>query len=105
MDATFTHYTKNVALNYKNILFVKWGNHTHRYMLKPILLMSSKPLLPCNLAHMHCDIRRGIGAQVMGVVEYATLHEKVQVSGYHTLIQSSVFAHIQLCFPHIYDQT
>ena len=32
----FTHYTTNVAPNYKTIFFVEWGSHTHRYMLEPI---------------------------------------------------------------------
>ena len=67
----FTHYTTNVAPNYKFIFFAERGNHTHRCMLEPIPLLQFEPLLPCNLAHMHCDVRRGVGAQVMRVVDYA----------------------------------
>ena len=33
-----THYTTHVVPNYKTIFFTERGNHTHRYMLKPILL-------------------------------------------------------------------
>ena len=39
-------------------------------MLEPIMLFA-KPLLPCDLAHTHYDMRRGIRAQVTRVVNYA----------------------------------
>ena len=32
----FTHYTINVAPNYKTIFFAERGSRTHRYMLEPI---------------------------------------------------------------------
>ena len=34
-------------------------------------LAAIEALLPCDLAHMHCDVRQGVGAQVMRVVNYA----------------------------------
>ena len=40
-------------------------------MSEPILLSASEPLLPCNLAHTHCNVRQGIAAQVMRLVDYA----------------------------------
>ena len=43
-------------------------NRTHQYMLEVILF---EPLLPWDLTHMHCDVRWGVGAQVMREVDYA----------------------------------
>ena len=40
-------------------------------MLIPSLCLPSEPLLSCDLARMHCNVKRGIGAQVMRVVDYA----------------------------------
>ena len=37
--SSFTHYTTNVAPNYKNIFFAKWGNHIKQYMLESIWLV------------------------------------------------------------------
>ena len=65
----FTNYTINVAPNYKTIFFAKRGSRTHRYMLEPI--PPFEPLLSCDLARMHWDVRRDVGAQVMRVADYA----------------------------------
>ena len=58
----FTHYNTHVAPNYKTIFFVERGNRTHRYMLEPIPLSSIRTI---------ASMRRGVGAQVMRVVDYA----------------------------------
>ena len=47
------------------------GNRTHRYMSEFILLASIRTIASCDLDHMHCDVRRGVGAHVMRVVDYA----------------------------------
>ena len=52
----FTYYTTHVTPHYKTILFMERG---HR--IEPIHCLSFKPLLPCDLAHMHCDVRRALG--------------------------------------------
>ena len=46
---------------------------------------------------MHCDVRQGVGAQVMRVVDYAHF-------ALNNLIQCSAFDHIQPCFRRIFDQ-
>ena len=58
-----------VAPNYKTIFFAEQGNDTDQYMLEPSRCVPFEPLLPCDLAHMHCNVRRGVGAQVMRVVD------------------------------------
>ena len=40
--------------------------HTHEYMLEPIPLSAIR-----TITSMHCNVRRGIGAQMMRVVNYA----------------------------------
>ena len=63
----FTHYTTYVAPNYKAIVFAERGNRTHRYMLEPI----SSSVIQTKVAHIHCNVRWGVGAQVVIVVDYA----------------------------------
>ena len=68
----FTHYITHVAHIDKTIFFVEQRNRTHQYMLEPpSWCLLFEPLIPCDLAHMHFDVRRGgIGAQVTRVVDY-----------------------------------
>ena len=67
----WSDYTTDVAPNYKTIFFAEHRNRTHRYMLQFILLASIRTIASCDLDHMHCDVRRGVGAQVMRVVDNA----------------------------------
>ena len=39
--------------------------------IDPSRYLPFKPLLPCDLAHMHCDVKWGVGPEVMRVVGYA----------------------------------
>ena len=64
-----------------------------------------KPYCLPFLAHSQYDMRQGVEAQVMGVTEYAKFSLNKFKNEYHMLIQSSNFDHIQLCFPHIFDQS
>ena len=45
---------------------MEWRNRTHQYMLEPIPLSAIR-----TITSMHCNVRRGIGAQMMRVVNYA----------------------------------
>ena len=73
-------------------------------MLEPIMLFA-KPLLPCDLAHTHYDMRRGIRAQVTRVVNYAHFALNMSKSLSITCwLQYSASNHIWLCFPHTIDQ-
>ena len=72
----FIHYITHVAPNYKTIFFAEQGSCTHRYMLEPIPIsaiqtIASMRLSSHHVSHMHCYVRRGIGAHVMKVVDYA----------------------------------
>ena len=69
----------------------------------PSHYVPSEPLLPCDLAYKHWDVRHGIGTQVMRVVDYEYFAR--WESKYYILIQFSTFDHIQLCFPCIFNQT
>ena len=64
----FTHYTKNVAPNYKTIFFTKWGKRTHQYMLEPIRLSAiqtissmrlSSNALRCQTGHLGTSYESG----------------------------------------------
>ena len=74
--------------------------------IDPSRYLPFKPLLPCDLAHMHCDVRGGIGTQVMRVVDYAhfSLNMFESLSITLKLIQCFAFDHIQPCFLHIFHQ-
>ena len=98
----FTHYSTTVARNHKATFFTERGNCTCWYMLEPILLLPSEPLLPCDLAHAHCDVMHDVGARVMSA-HFA--QNKFGEFEHHILIQCSSFDHIQLWFPHIFNQT
>ena len=67
----FTHYTTHVALSYKTIFFVKLENRTLDTCQSLSHCLPFRPLLPCNLAHMHCDVSGCVGARVKRVVDYA----------------------------------
>ena len=79
------------------IFFAKPGNHTHHYMIEPIRLLPSKPLLPCDLPHIHYNFVMGLDSCWL-----CTLCAKlVRKSEHHTLIQcclwshSATFSHLQ----------
>ena len=68
----FTHYTIHVAPNYTNHTLCGTGKTVHiNTCSRPSRCLPFKPLFPCDLAHMHCGVIRGVGVQVMRVVNYA----------------------------------
>ena len=67
----FTHYTTHVAPNYETIFFAERGNRTHRYMLEPIPLSVIRTISSMRLTSHALGSKRGVGAQVMRVVDYA----------------------------------
>ena len=90
----FAHYTTHVATHYKTIFFAKQGNCMHQYMLEPIPLYAIQTIASMPLSHTHCDVRQGVGAHVMRVVNYAYFALNKWESKCHTLIQCTTFDYI-----------
>ena len=50
LDSRFTHNTTYISHNYKTIFFVELGNHTHQYMLEPILFFAIRTIASMRLS-------------------------------------------------------
>ena len=96
----FTHYTTHVPPNYKTIFFTERGNRTHRYMLEPIPLSAIQTIASMRLSSHALRCETGVGAQVMRVAGYAHFalnkFESLSITLWYN-------AHIQPCFPHLFD--
>ena len=100
-----TLYTTHVSLNYKTIFFVEREIIYIDTCQSPSFCLLFEPLLPCDLAHMHCDVRRVVRDTSDESGQLCTLCPKqVRESEYRTLIQCFAFDHIRPCFPHIFNQ-
>ena len=53
----------HVAPNYKTIISLTKEIMQIDTCWSPSHYLPSEPLLPCNLAHMHCNVRRGVRAK------------------------------------------
>ena len=95
----FTHYTTYDAPNYETILFAEQGNHTHRYMLGPILLSSIRTIASMQLNSHAFPCEMGIGHKWWDGRLCTFCLKQARDSECHTLIQCFVFDHIRPCFP------
>ena len=101
----FTHYTTQIAPNYKTMFFAERGNRTHPYMLEPIPLSAIRTIAAIRLSShsLRCETGRwGNGHESDRLCTLCSL--QVRESEYHTLIECSTFAHIRTCFTQIFSQ-
>ena len=97
----FTHYTTNVAPNYKIIFFAERGSRTHRNMLERIPISAIRTIASVRLSShaLRCETLRWGTSDESG--RLCTLCAKqVWESEYHTLMQCFAFDHIGPCSPH-----
>ena len=92
----FTHYTTNVASNYKTIFFAERGSRTHRYMLELIPLASIRTIAFMRLSShaFQCETGGCWGTSDESGRLCTLCPKQVRESEYHTLIQCSAFDHI-----------
>ena len=101
----FTHYTTDVATNYKTIFFAERGNRTHIYIFEPIPLSAIRTIASIWLSSHALRYETGRWGTSDERERHCTLCPKqVRESEYHTLIQCSASDHIWPCFPHIFNQ-